>query len=72
MKDAQCAETKDELKKSYHIISCFRVLMGDQKGRYQRPKIEFSSREVKLAEKIRIVLKMVFHINSYFCATLSF
>ena len=42
IKDTQCAETKDVLKIAYHIISRFRV-MGVQKGRYEHPKIQFSS-----------------------------
>ena len=41
-KIAQCAEAKDVLKKSYHIISRFRV-MGVQKWRFGHLKISFSS-----------------------------
>ena len=69
IKDAHCAECKDLLKKSYHIISCYRV-MDVQKGRYGHPNFLFS-KEAKFAENIRIDLIRIY-INSFFSATLSF
>ena len=53
IKDAQCAETKDELKISYHIISRLGV-MGVQKGRFGRLKIQLSSTVAKFAAKFGI------------------
>ena len=53
-------------------MSRFRV-MGIQKGRYGHPKIKFSSKVAKFAEKIRIDLIMILFTNSFFfCVTLSF
>ena len=71
IKDAQWAETKYMLNISYHIISRFRF-MGVQMGRYGRPKIQFSSKVAKFAEKIGIDLTLIFCIYDFFCAILSF
>ena len=69
IKDTQCAETKDVLKKSYNITSRFQV-MGVEKGRYER---QFLFSEVaKFAETIWIDLIMIFCTNRFSCATLSF
>ena len=40
IKDAQCAETKDVLKMSYHIISRLGI-MGIQKECFRHPKFNF-------------------------------
>ena len=66
IKDAQSAENKDEMKKSYHTSSRFWV-MGDQKVKKDAQKIKFSSEVVKFAEKIGINLT-----QNFFCAILSF
>ena len=71
VKDAQCAETKDVLKKSYHIMSSFQV-MGVQKGRFGRPKVKFSLKLAKFTGKIGIDQKIIFCIDDFFCAILSF
>ena len=71
IKDAQCAKTKEVLKKPYHIISRFRV-MSVKKERYDRPKIKFSSIVAKFAGKIGIDLTLIFRINVFFCASLSY
>ena len=42
IKDAQCAEDKDGRKISYHVVSRLGAV-GVQKGRFGRPKIQFSS-----------------------------
>ena len=52
IKDTQCAETKDVLKKSYNITSRFRV-MGVQKIQKDAQKIKFSP-------------KVIYYINSFF------
>ena len=70
-KDAQWAETIDVLKIAYHIISRLGV-MGIQKGRFERPKIQFPSKVVKFAVLIRIDLALIFFINDFFGATVSF
>ena len=71
IKYVQCAETKDVVKKSYHIISRIRV-MGVQKVQKGAQKIKFSSKVAKFAGNIRIDMIMIFYIDSFFCATLSF
>ena len=71
IKDAQCAETKDVLKISFHIISRLGV-MGVQKERFGRLKIQFSSKVAKFSEKKGIDLTLIFCINDFFCAILSF
>ena len=71
IRDAQYAETKDVLKRSYHIISRFQD-RGVQKRRYGRRKMKFSSKVAKFSEKIRTDLITNFNINSFFCVTLSF
>ena len=71
IKHAQCAETKDVLKISYHTIS--RVgAVGVRKGCFGHPKIRFSSKDAKFAEKIGIDLTLISYINDFFCAILSF
>ena len=62
IKDAQCAVTKDLLKMSYHIISAFAF----QKGRFERPKIQFSSKVAKFLGKIRINLTLISLIEDFF------
>ena len=57
--DAQCAENKDGLKISYHIITCLGTT-GVQKGRFGRPKVQFSSKVAKFARKIGIDLTLIF------------
>ena len=65
IKDAQCAETKNVLQKSYHIISCFPD-MGAQKRHFRCPKIKFSSKVAKFARKIEIDLTIIFRINDFY------
>ena len=59
IKDGQCAETKDVLKISYHIISRLGTV-GVQKGRFGRPKIKFSSKVAKFARNLEIDLPLIF------------
>ena len=70
IKEVQCAETKDVLKISYHIVSRFRV-MGVLKVQKDAQKIEFSSKVANFEGKIGIDLKIIFRIN-IFCTILSF
>ena len=51
MKDAQCAETKDERKISYHVISRLDA-MGVQKGRFWPLEFILFSKVAKFAVKI--------------------
>ena len=53
IKDAQCAENKDVLKISYHIISCLGVI-GVQKWHFGRPKIHFFSKVGRFTGKLGI------------------
>ena len=53
IKDAQCAETKDVLKISYHIMTRLGA-MGVQKGRFGRLKIQFFSKVAKFSGQIGI------------------
>ena len=56
IKDTQCAETKDL----------------DQKVQKDGQKIKFSSKVTKFAGKIGIDLTLIFSINDFCCAILSF
>ena len=71
IKDAQYAENKDGRKNSFHIISRLGAV-GVQKGRYGRPKLQISSKMTKFAGKIRIDLTLIFPMNEFFRAILSF
>ena len=59
IRDAQCAETKDVVKISHHIISRSGA-MGVQRIRFGRPKIQFSLKVAKLAGQIGIDLTLIF------------
>ena len=43
-----------------------------QKGRFGRTKIKFSTKVFKFAGKIGIDLTLIFCMNEFFCAILSF
>ena len=46
--------------------------MDFQKERFGHPKIQFSSKVAKFAGKIAIDLTLIFCMNDFFCAILSF
>ena len=62
---------KDGRKIAYHIISRLGA-MDVQKGRFGRPKIQFTSIVSKFAVKIGIDLSLIFHINDFFVRFLLF
>ena len=71
IKDAQWAKKNDGWEISY-LITWRLFATGVQKGRFGCPKIQLSLKVAKFAKQIGIDLALIFCMNDFFCAILSF